>query len=65
MRSGTLTITKQAVAMKCIWFKPNSPPAVDQERFATWDPELEAVPPGKDKLPGLFYPRGGSWDSPC
>ena len=65
MNSGTLQTTKQAVAMKSIWFKPNSPPAVDQERFATWDPELEAVPPGKEKLPGLFYPRGGSWDSPC
>jgi hypothetical protein len=37
----------------------NSPPDTDEQRFETWEPELEAVPPGWSAPAGIVNRRAG------
>lgn len=36
-----------AVSIHSIWVRPNAPPNNGEERVNSWDPDLEALPPGR------------------
>jgi len=47
MRGGVQWVfPREAVAIRAVWLEKNAPPNVEEQRFTTWDPGLEAVPPG-------------------
>lgn len=46
-----------ATVIRAIWIQNNSPPDSDERRFAHWDPEMEALPPGRSQLPPIVNPR--------
>jgi len=47
MRGGVQWVfPTDAVAVRAVWLEKNAPPSAEEQRFATWDPGLEALPPG-------------------
>ena len=36
-----------AVHVRAVWVRPNAPPCVAEERLSSWNPELEALPAGR------------------
>ena len=47
-RGGTQWVfPSSAINLRALWVHLNAPPADGEERFNSWDPALEAVPPGR------------------
>ena len=41
--------------------QPNSPPSANEQRFSTWDPELEAIPPDRRAPKAIVNEGEGPW----
>lgn len=50
-----------AISLYAIWIRSNAPPANGEERVNGWEPELEALPAGRDYPPAIVNPRDGAW----
>lgn len=52
-----------AVALKAVWVRTNAPPSNGMERVDSWQPELEALPPGYSQVPSVVNPRNLAHDA--
>eukprot|EP00928_Gymnodinium_smaydae_P030683 TRINITY_DN22748_c0_g1_i1.p1 TRINITY_DN22748_c0_g1~~TRINITY_DN22748_c0_g1_i1.p1 ORF type:complete len:860 (-),score=111.83 TRINITY_DN22748_c0_g1_i1:104-2644(-) len=52
---------RDAISVRAVWFDINAPPSYDEDRFLSWDPELEALPPGTSAPSAICNPREGPW----
>jgi hypothetical protein len=50
-----------AVSLYAVWVRSNVPPANGEERVNSWQPELEAIPPGWSRPLAIANPRKEPW----
>ncbi|HJO96256.1 MAG TPA: hypothetical protein QF753_22920 [Victivallales bacterium] len=56
---------EDAVVIRAVRLKINAPPKVGEPRFHSWDPKLEAIPPGRSALEAIGNPRRSTWSQDC
>jgi len=49
------------VALHAIWIRSNAPPSNGEERLNSWEPSMEALPPGCEPCEAIQNPRTGPW----
>mmetsp|Transcript_72509 Transcript_72509/g.167984 ORF Transcript_72509/g.167984 Transcript_72509/m.167984 type:complete len:113 (+) Transcript_72509:182-520(+) len=66
LRGGVQIVLPSAgVSLKGVRFMPNQPAQKGEERLDSWDPNLEAVPPGQEDLAAVSLADRPASDVEC